>query len=105
MTADHRMRSTAGPHGIGGSPWWVTLLIGAVLLVPSTAVLLLPATFVHAWTPGVVLVAWLIMALGLLGVVGGTINSALCKAFGWWPVPVALAGQWIVAWLAYPMVW
>lgn len=104
MTAHDSARPSSAPH-VPAYPWWVTLLIGAVVLVPSTAVLLLPATLSYGFQPGLMIVGWVVMATGMLGLVAAGFNALLCKRNGWWPIPAALVLQWIVACALYPMMW
>ncbi|MGJ3508264.1 hypothetical protein [Enemella sp. A6] len=105
MTAQDRDRVTTSPHGVGGLPWWATLTIALVVLVPSTFVMSLPALVGAMFFGDSVVYLWLIMTLGTFGTVVGTVNSALCKAYGWWPVPVALVLQLAVAGVLTPFLY
>lgn len=49
-------------------------------------------------------VAWFVVLIGLGGVLWSTVNSVLCKAYGWWPIPVLFIAQWLFAFCAYVLV-
>lgn len=91
------------PYGRGGLPWWVTFLIAGCVFLPSTVFLTLPWSL--SWAPAAVgVVGWFIVMIGVAGGLWATVNSLLCKDFGWWPIPVFLISQWLFALVAYSVV-
>lgn len=80
-------------------------MVAVAVLVPSTLLLMTPGMLDYRHLPGPMAVAWLILMIGVAGGLAGTVNSALCRARGWWPVLFALVMQWLAALILYPMVW